>query len=197
MATAQIRSDWYALGSVNTIVDPYQKNGTVKVGKYLRDAANLYVAECLVACDVSSIPSGSTVTSVTCSFNLASTNLSGAPSQTILLKKQDNGTWNDNGSTEPVYNAPNPPFDTSHAWPTALSSLSSISNGDSGIKTIPTSAGLVALVQEMVDGTFIAHNGIILAMTTSYYDWWININAITVDVVYTSTSSTQGLLMMF
>jgi len=192
MATAQIRSDWYGLGWVNTVVDAYQKNGTIKVGRYLRNASNLYVSEGLIACDISGIPAGSTVTAVTCSFNLSSTNLSGAPAQTIVLQKQDNGAWTDNGSTQPKYDAANPPFDTSRSWPAALSSLGSINSGDSGTKTIPSSAGLVSLVQDWVNGTGTAHDGLILGMSCAYFDWYININTITVDVTYTPAAVGQG-----
>lgn len=189
MAAENIISNYFGLEWLNTIVSAYNKNGNARVGRYFRSATNLYVSEVLLGCNVAAIPKYSQVNSVTISFDVATTNLIGAPDQTINVVEQDNGAWVDNGSTEPVYNAPDPPFDTSHTWPAVLSSSGGINNSSSGTLVIPSSPALVALVQDFVNEVKDAEDGLLLTMEASYFDWYLTINNISIDVDYSPPPS--------
>lgn len=199
MATQVISSDYFRLQWINTILTAYQKNGTQLIGRYTRGLVNFYVSEVLIPCSVASIPTGSTINSVTTVINVvsASGSLAGSPSQTINIKKQDNGTWSDNFTTEPNYSAPNPPFDAAREWPSALSSVGGITSSTNGNVTIPSSAGLVSLVQGWVNGTGTAHDGLILDSLMSFYNWYAAIDSAVVTVDYTAPAAANKFLLMF
>lgn len=190
MAVANIRGDYFRLWQENTVNQAYLKNSAMRFGEYLRGAGNFYVAEILIACNTSSIPSGSTVTAVTIDFNITVNNL--GSTLTASVHKQDKGSWTDTGSA-PTYNT----F-ANTAWASALTTLSVSNTPSTGNITFPTSAGLVSLVQDWVNGTGSASDGLILAINAAYFGWFLTGTVTNVNVTYTApTGSTQGLLMMF
>jgi hypothetical protein len=190
MAVANIRGDYFRLWQENTVDQPYLKNSAMRFGQYLRGAGNFYVAEILIACNTSSIPSGSTVTSVTIDFNITVNNLSST--LTASVHKQDKGSWTDTGSS-PTYNT----F-ANTAWPSALTTLSVSNTPSTGNITFPSSASLVSLVQGWVNGTGSASDGLILGINAAFFGWFLTGTVTNVNVTYTTpTVSTRGLLMMF
>jgi hypothetical protein len=191
MAVANIRGDYFRLWQENTVVQPYLKNSAMRFGEYLRGHGNFYVAEILIACNTSSIPSGSTVTSVTIDFNITVNNLSST--LTAGVYKQNKGSWTDTGST-PVYNT----FSNSH-WGTALTTLSVSNTPSTGNITFPTSASLVSLVQGWVNGIGTPADGLILGIDAAFFGWYLTGTVTNVNVTYTEpvVTNTQGMLMMF
>lgn len=189
MALANIRGDYFRLWQENTVVQPYLKNSAMRFGQYLRGVGNFYVSEILIACNTSSIPSGSTVTAVTIDFNITVNSL--GSSLTASVHKQDKGSWTDTGSA-PVYNT----F-ANTAWGSALTTLSVSNTPATGNITFPSSTGLVSLVQEWVNGVGNPADGLILGINASFFGWFLTGTVTNVNVTYTPPSNTQGMLMMF
>lgn len=191
MAVANIRGDYFRLWQENTVVQPYLKNSAMRFGEYLRGPGNFYVAEILIACNTSSIPSGSTVSAVTIDFDITVNSL--GSTLTASVHQQNAGSWTDTG-TAPVFNT----FNTTTAWPAALTTLSVSNTPSTGNITFPTSASLVSLVQGWVNGTGNAADGLILGINASFFGWFLTGTVTNVNVTYTAAAgSTQGLLMMF
>lgn len=175
--------DYFELRYTNFAAGPYEKNGNCNIGLWDRGVGVGYVTECLIKCDVSGIPAGSTVTAVTIDFDIVTNTL--ISNQTMEACEQDQGGWTDTGSL-PVYDNP---FTSSNPWPAALSSLGGLNGGSSGTQTIPTSAGLVALLQDFIDGVKTAADGIILQMYTGTTAWYLDIDTLKVNVTYTAPVS--------
>lgn len=185
MAVANIRGDYFRLWQENTVDQPYLKNSAMRFGQYLRGAGNFYVSEILIACNTSSIPSGSTVTSVTIDFNITVNNLSSTP-LTASVHKQDKGSWTDTGSA-PTYNT----F-TNTAWASALTTLSVNNTPASGNITFPTSASLVSLVQGWVNGTGNPADGLTLGINAAFFGWYLTGTVTNVNVTYTPAVVSTG-----
>jgi hypothetical protein len=192
MAVANIRGNYYSLWQENTVVQPYLKNMPMRFGEYLRGVGNFYVAEILIACNTSSIPSGSTVSSVTIDFAITLNSLSGSSGLNATIHKQDKGSWTDTG-TAPIYST----FSNT-TWATALTSLP-VSVSSTSTITFPTSASLVSLVQGWVNGTGSPADGLIIALNTAYFGWFLTGTVTNVNVTYTTpvVTNTQGMLIMF
>ena len=187
MAVVNIRGDYFRIWQENTVDQGYLKNSSMRFGEYLRGAGNFYVAEILIACNTSSIPSGSTVSSVTIDFDITVNNLSSVP-LTASVHKQDKGSWTDTGSS-PTYGT----F-ANTAWASALTTLSVSNTPSTGNITFPTSAGLVSLVQDWVNGTGSASDGLILGINAAYFGWFLTGTVTNVNVTYTTApTAVQGL----
>lgn len=189
MATNTTTPDYYELFVNNTVVQPYEKNGNCGVGWYFRHPANLYTKECLVAVDVTGIPSGSTVNSVAVSFDIQSNSL-GANAMIAWLQEQNQGNWTDTGSA-PIYST----FTTT-SWPSAMQSVTGLTSSSTGTKTFLTNSTMVTLWQAFVDGTKTAHDGVIIAMNTNTIAWWIDINTISIVVDYTPGATTRRIFLV-
>ncbi len=175
--------DYFEMNYLNFVAQAYEKNGSCNIGQWFRNVGIGYSTECLVKCDVSGIPAGSIVTGVTIDFDIVANTLVG--NQTMVVAEQDTGGWTDTGSL-PVFDNP---FSVNNPWPAALSSLGGLNGGSSGTQTIPTSAGLVSLFQDFVDGVKTDADGVILQMNTATTAWHLDIDTITVNVTYTEPVS--------
>ncbi len=191
MPVANIRGDYFRLWQENTVVQPYLKNSDMRFGQYLRGTGNFYVSEILIACNTSSIPSGSIVTSVTIDFNITVNNL--GSSLTASVHKQDRGSWTDTG-TAPVYNT----FNISTPWPAALTTMTVSNTPATGNITFPSSTGLVSLVQEWVNGIGTPANGLILGINAAFFGWFLTGTVTNVNVTYTAPiSNTSSSFLLF
>ena len=190
MAVANIKGNYFRLWQENTVVQPYLKNSAMRFGQYLRGSGNFYVSEILIACNTSSIPAGSTVSSVTIDFNITVNNL--GSSLTASVHQQNQGAWTDTG-TAPVYNT----FNVNNAWPTALTTLTVSNTPATGNITFPSSSGLVSLVQGWVNGTGNAADGLILAINASFFGWYLTGTVTNVNVTYTPASTGNTNFLMF
>jgi hypothetical protein len=178
MAVDIINPDRFLIGLNNYTPDAYSKNGTDRLGGY--DGRVSYCWESLMAIDLSGIPAGATIDSVTLDVNVTANN--SASLHALEVHEQTLvSSWTDTPSTEPDRNTP-AGFDTL----TVLATLSSSAtfNG-TGLKTIPTSASLVALFQDFLDGVKSGSKGIMVSYYTGYFGYYLNQDSITINVTYT------------
>lgn len=189
MASITYNPDYFRLWIENTVNQGYFKNGNSRIGEYERAPSNFYTAECLFACSVAGIPSGSTINSVSVDFTINSTTLAG--NQTLNLVEQNKGSWTDNGVSAPTFVT----FPQT-SWNTVLSSVTV--GTSTGSFSVPTSSALVALFQAFVNGTKNAADGMVLSMNPQFFGWYILINSVAINVNYTPPANTakSGFFML-
>lgn len=172
--------DHFLIGLTNYVADGYSKNGDDKIGGYGNRTA--YIWECLAFCDISGISAGSTINSVTIDVNVTTNTTIAANDLTV--HEQNKTSWTDDGSTEPKWD--NPAALAVGTWPSSLANSALFS--DTGLKTVTSTAALVALFQDFVDGVKDAADGVILCYQTDYFGYYLTQNAITFNVDYTAAS---------
>ena len=179
MAVLNLTPDRFLIGLTNYTSDGYSKNGTDKLGAYGSRVA--YCWESLMAIDLSGIPAGSTIDSVTIDVNVTANNTASLHPLVVHETAQIVTGWTDTGS------APNWTTPSGFSSATALSSLSSSAtfNG-TGLKTIPTSVGLEALFQDFLDGVKSGSDGVMISYYTGFFGYYLNQDSITVNVTYSA-----------
>lgn len=187
MATSVTNPDYFRIAIDSNVNLSYQKNGSMKLGGY--SSRSQYAWEVLFRPDISGIPAGSTVDSVTMDVNYIDNNTQSTVSLTVW--EQDKGSWTDNGSTEPRRGIA--PFNDYTEWTTSLSSVN-VGGFQTGIFTIPTSSSLVNWFQGIVNGN--TNDGLILTGYSDYFSWYGTIDAVEVTVNYTAGSTRRRIMII-
>lgn len=184
MPTLDIRTDYFEMVNNNFTGTSYLKNGSAMLGSNNRDAA--FVGETLIQTDMSGIPAGSTIDAVEVKFTIDSNSFGGA-SFALSVHENDKGAAVDNGSTVPSYDIrAGVSFWSTSGWPASVSSFDSlITPASSGVQTASTTAGVEALVQDMLDAVK-PQDGFILQGDTGFFSWFINVSTIEVNVTFTA-----------
>ena len=188
MATLNQDVDYFLIGLTNYSGDGYAKNSAQKVGGYQR---TIYCWEILFDVDLSSIPAGSTIDSVTIDVNVTA-NTAGGAGAPLRVHEQDKASWTDNASTVPAWGQ-NPNNSSTANWPAHLSTTSNFTN--TGLKTIPTSANLVSWFQTELDSGH-TNNGLIISYYTGAWQYYATVDDVDISVEYTESSGTRRVMVV-
>ena len=178
MATSTTNPDYYSLLRINFVDQGYAKNGTFeRIGAFDRDTSIGFCDEILVRPDLAGITGN--VTSVIIRFKMEA-NLLGTTGRSVEVRVQNQGTWTDTPTTEPVYET----FDVDTAWPATLASSDLFTSSTAlGQKTIDSTAALVAYFQDLVNDDE-PNDGIMLTLNTFFADFRFRISTIEIEVQF-------------
>ena len=181
--------DYYLIGQVNNTNQPYAINTEQQLGGYSNRSHTCN--EAVFKLDISTIPAGSEITAVSFTVNITSNNDGSSTPNDICVREQDKGTWNDDGSTEPARN--NPAFFNTTAgagevvYQNILTQYTLPIGGD-GTITIPSSAAMVGLVTDYMNGVKDINNGLILTYYPEYYSYYLNVDSIQYTIEYKASA---------
>lgn len=200
MPVTTITGDIYRLEYINTVIQPKLKNGVTNVGRFARATAN-WVAECLCDFDLSSIPSGATVNSVTFRYNVVQFNTNGAslPDPTLNLREQTRTAWVD-GANEPVYdtfsipqNQPMPDV----AWPaSSVIGTEVINQAATGLVVLPSVGTLIPdLIQDWISGSK-SNGGMVMTMNTNFFNAYLEVSGVELEIDFDGAAAERRIFIM-
>lgn len=178
---------YYVLFNNNEAGTSYQKNGTGRMGYSQRNTTgDSYAYETLMIVDLTGIPAGSTINSVTIDVEVTGTNLPASPSVTDMdLMVQNKADWTDTGSL------PNYDSFARSLWNTQIREISNCNTTTVpiGTWTWSSSANMVSKFQGYLDGTYDTDRGMIFtAGEINVYPYNVQFNLVTVTIDYTGTT---------
>jgi len=186
MALDTTTPDYFQLSYINFVPEPYLKNdGFSRIGGFDRGDGIGYADELLFRPEEGTV--SGTINSVEIDFDITATLLSTAQLE-VHLQVQDQGTWTDTPTSEPIYTT----F-LNEAWPASIGFVGGIDDDSFGVHTILSTAAMVSYFQDIFDGAE-PNDGLLLTMNTSFFDFRMRIANIEVRVDFTASTKNYTLL---